>query len=134
MAEDHPYPVGYKKPPENSRFKKGQSGNPAGRPKGSLGLMTILRRTLHEPVVINENGQRKRISKLEAASKQLVNQAAGGDLRAVAMLLALAKQAEEGMDNGEEREVSDTDKKIMENLMTRFKRSLQNVENADAAE
>ena len=29
------YEVGYAKPPDKSRFKKGQSGNPTGRVKGS---------------------------------------------------------------------------------------------------
>jgi uncharacterized protein DUF5681 len=29
------YTVGYGKPPEHSRFRKGQSGNPKGRPKGA---------------------------------------------------------------------------------------------------
>jgi Family of unknown function (DUF5681) len=32
MAGD--YEVGYGKPPARSRFSKGQSGNPKGRPKG----------------------------------------------------------------------------------------------------
>ena len=30
-----PYEVGYGKPPSDKQFKKGQSGNPKGRPKGS---------------------------------------------------------------------------------------------------
>src|SRR5205823_6157875 len=29
------YQVGYRKPPQHSRFKNGQSGNPKGRPKRS---------------------------------------------------------------------------------------------------
>jgi hypothetical protein len=29
------YDVGYAKPPERSRFKKGYSGNPRGRPRGA---------------------------------------------------------------------------------------------------
>lgn len=45
--------------PQHTRFKKGQSGNPNGRPKGALNLATVLARTLREKVVINEHGQRK---------------------------------------------------------------------------
>jgi hypothetical protein len=34
-SDDEDYEVGYGKPPKDSRFKLGQSGNPKGRPKGS---------------------------------------------------------------------------------------------------
>ncbi|HLY07588.1 MAG TPA: DUF5681 domain-containing protein [Rhizomicrobium sp.] len=30
---ESPYEVGYRKPPEHTRFQKGQSGNPGGKPK-----------------------------------------------------------------------------------------------------
>lgn len=33
--QDHPYEVGYARPPVDSQFKPNQSGNPNGRPKGS---------------------------------------------------------------------------------------------------
>lgn len=32
MTDEKPYAVGYCKPPVNTRFKKGQSGNPGGKP------------------------------------------------------------------------------------------------------
>jgi len=56
--------VGYGKPPQNFRFKQGRSGNPRGRPKGTLNMATVLARTLREKVVIDENGKRKTVTKL----------------------------------------------------------------------
>ena len=89
------YAVGYGKPPAHSRFKQGKSGNPNGRPKGTLNFATTLLRTLRERVVINENGRRKEITKLEAVVKQLVNKAASGDLRALSQLIAITPSAEQ---------------------------------------
>ena len=87
--------VGYGNPPEHARFKTGQSGNPRGRPKGTLNMATVLERSLREKVVINEGGKRKTITKLEAALKQLTNKAASGELKALQLLAALARSAEE---------------------------------------
>lgn len=41
MANPNPVP-----PPEETRWKPGQSGNPKGKPKGSLNLSTLIRDTL----------------------------------------------------------------------------------------
>jgi hypothetical protein len=87
--------VGYRNPPEKSRFKTGQSGNPQGRPKGALNMATILERTLREPVIIVENGRRRTVAKLEAALTQVVNQAASGKLKAVQLLATLVRSAEQ---------------------------------------
>lgn len=85
--------VGYGKPPKRSRFQKGTSGNPAGRPKGKKNLATVLEKDLHEKVVINEQGTRKTVTKMEAAVKQLTNKAASGDLAALRLLTALVNSA-----------------------------------------
>lgn len=87
--------VGYRNPPEQTRFRPGQSGNPKGRPKGTLNMSTVLERTLREKVIINENGRRKVISKLQAAYTQLINKAASGDLKAVQLLTVLLRYTEE---------------------------------------
>lgn len=63
--------IGYKKPPSKSRFRKGMSGNPRGRPKGSKNLATLMKRALSEKVAVHENGRRRMISKAELISKQL---------------------------------------------------------------
>jgi hypothetical protein len=61
MAAD----VGYGKPPRETRFRKGRSGNPRGRPRGSRNFASLLEEALAEPVVITENGRRKRATKLQ---------------------------------------------------------------------
>jgi hypothetical protein len=78
--------VGYCNPPEETRFKKGQSGNSRGRPKGTPNMATVLERTLRDPAVV---------TKLEAAINQVMNKAAAGDLKAVQLLAALLRTAQE---------------------------------------
>lgn len=114
--------VGYGSPPEHTRFKKGQSGNPKGRPKGTLNLATVLARTLREKVIINEHGQRTIVTKLEAAIKQLVNKAAAGDLAAVRQLSALVQSAEEQAAQAPvtNAPLSEDDQKVVQGILERF--------------
>jgi hypothetical protein len=114
--------VGFCKPPEATRFKKGVSGNPKGRPKGSLNVATVFTKTLREKVVINENGKRKTVTKLEAALKQIVNKAASGDLRALAHLIVLAQDAEAKQSTlgTQEPVISDLDQEVMKGILKRF--------------
>jgi hypothetical protein len=114
--------VGFCRPPEATRFKKGVSGNPNGRPKGSLNVATAFTKALREKVVINEGGQRKIVTKLEAALKQLANKGASGDLRALAQLTALAQDAEakQNMPGAHEPVVSEIDQEVMEGILRRF--------------
>jgi hypothetical protein len=121
QKDNESFEVGYGKPPRNKRFQKGRSGNPQGRPKGTLNVATVLERTLRELVVINENGQRKTITKLQAAVKQLVNQAASGDLAALRQLMALVASAEERFSDAqtERPSLSEADQKVMAQILER---------------
>jgi len=83
------YEVGFKKPPTKTRFQKGHSGNPGGRPRGSVNWQTELCRALKEQVTVIENGKRKSVSKIRAAMTQVANKAAGGDLKAVKLVTDL---------------------------------------------
>jgi hypothetical protein len=85
------YAVGYGRPPKHSQFRNGNRGS-RGRTKGTKNLATLVMSTLNEPVTVNENGQRKTITKLRASLKQLVNKAAGGDSRALQLLIGTVRQ------------------------------------------
>jgi hypothetical protein len=119
--------VGYGNPPKHTRFKKGQSGNSRGRPPGSLNLATVLARTLREKVVINyKNGRHKVMTKLELAITKLVDNAAAGDGHAIRYLCQLVISAEERSGAVEPTiPFSETDQKIMDNIIKRFQQSLK---------
>ncbi len=82
-------PVGYKNPPEHTRWKKGQSGNPTGRAKGQRNLKTDLAAELSELVQISEGGVPRRITKQRALLKGLTARGIGGDSRAANLILNL---------------------------------------------
>lgn len=122
--------IGYGKPPRHTQFKKGQSGNPKGRPRGSLNVATILARTLREQVTVNEGGRRRTISKLEAAVKQIVNKAATGDAGAIRFLLGLTQMVEAQLDAKEPKaELPEDDRKVMAGLLARLQRMSTGGEN-----
>jgi hypothetical protein len=86
--------VGYGKPPEHTRFKKGQSGNRKGRAKGTprlTSLEALLIRALNSPVVINENQGSRQVTKYETAIIQIVNNAASGKIQFAKLLLELVR-------------------------------------------
>jgi Family of unknown function (DUF5681) len=114
--------VGHGRPPQDTRFKPGISGNPQGRPKGSRNVASVFAKTLREKVVINEQGQRKTITKLEAAVKQFVNQAASGNLRALQMLVTFAREAEtrENLSSPPESIIGEVDQRVIEGILLRF--------------
>jgi hypothetical protein len=114
--------LGYCNPPEHTRFKTGQSGNPQGRPTGTLNIATVLQRTLREKMVINENGRRKTVTKGEAAIKQLVHKATSGDLKALQLLATLVRSAEErGIKVAVPNSVLDeADEKVLQGILDRL--------------
>jgi hypothetical protein len=80
VAKD--YEVGYGKPPKDTRFKPGTTGNPKGRPKGAKNLKTDLSEELAEQIVVREGDRRRQISKQRALVMSQLAKAAKGDNRA----------------------------------------------------
>lgn len=96
QATNSQYEIGYRKPPKHGRFKKGQSGNSKGRPRGSKSLAKFYVEERDTKVSVTENGKQRKIPKGQAIAKQVVNKAMTGDARARADVMKLEQQAEGG--------------------------------------
>jgi len=116
-----PYSVGYKKPPNVTRFQAGQSGNPQGRPKGSKNLAGSIRRELDKKVSVTENGRRKNISKRDIAAKQIVHKAISGDVRSIPQLLKIDASAEAGDGATQAAPIDANDELTMADIIRRIR-------------
>lgn len=90
-GSDEDREVGYKRPPRHSRFQKGHSGNPRGRPRGS-GVRSAAEKVLDRLVTATVDGERRRVPLTEALVLQLAQKALGGDHRASREMLRIADQ------------------------------------------
>jgi Family of unknown function (DUF5681) len=72
-------PVGYKRPPVHSRFQKGQSGNPGGRPKKEADFMEDAAEILGGTVTGQAKGKPITLSAVQAMFRRLCREALKGD-------------------------------------------------------
>lgn len=84
--------VGYKRPPIATRFKKGTSGNPKGRPKHKKSLAAMFQETLYQTVRVRDGNRARSITKIEALIEVNVNKGLKGDLRAFAKIMEIANK------------------------------------------
>ena len=84
---NYDYEVGYGRPPKHSRFKKGQSGNPEGRPKEPATFLESLNKQLSMDVIVVRNGKEYKISGLSAISQKYLNMILSGDYRFMKLFL-----------------------------------------------
>lgn len=101
--EDRSEQVGYGKPPKHSQFKKGQSGNSKGRPKGVKNFQTEVDAVLRSKVTVTHGGKSKKVGTVEAALLRLREKALKGDPRALDRLLSLAREVSD-ISNAHSRE------------------------------
>lgn len=92
-SDDAAYEVGYGRPPQSSRFPKGRSGNPSGRPRRIAPEELEIGALLTEPVTVTKGGVVRTMSPFEAGLRSLVKRALGqNDLKAARAFLAVCEE------------------------------------------
>jgi hypothetical protein len=112
--------VGYKKPPQHSRWKKGQCGNPRGRTKGALNLKNEVKLMLEAPVTVNDRGKPKRMTTLKAALWRIREKALKGHDRSIELLLNLVARYV-GLAPDSTSDISDRDKAIFDHFCEKIR-------------
>ncbi len=119
MPDD--YKVGYKKPPPQTRFRKGRSGNPKGRPKATKNLKTDLMEELRERILLREGTTQKRVSKQRALVKSLTAKAIKGDTRAASAILGMIyRLLEDEAPAQDDAPLTGEERAVLESLEARF--------------
>lgn len=84
--------AGYKRPPTSTRFVKGRSGNPRGRPKSRHRVIPY-DSVLGQIVTIREEGRERRVTAAEAFILQLTRKGLQGDSAAARASLTAIEAA-----------------------------------------
>lgn len=104
VATNAPSAVGYKQPPRSTRFQKGRSGNPKGRPPNrhkQFPYDTVL----GQMVTIREDGHERRVTAAEAFLLQLTRKGLQGDSAAARASLAAIEAARDRGGHGAEQRI-----------------------------
>ncbi len=92
FAEQQEERVGYGRPPKHGQFKKGQSGNPKGRPKKRTDLHEEVLKVYTEPLEVRKGEKITTVHPVVATHLAQRNRALKGDHRAALIFLKNAKE------------------------------------------
>ncbi|MCB4767115.1 DUF5681 domain-containing protein [Ancylobacter sp. Lp-2] len=112
------YEIGYRKPPEHTRFTPGTSGNPGGRKKGYSNLKTEFEEVLGRSVELSENRKKQIVTVRRALLLRFAQEALKDDIRAIEKLLDRAERYE-GTESHEDEDLSDDDAELLERAIAR---------------
>ncbi len=119
--------------PVTGRFLPTKSGNPRGRPRKPHTADDAILSAVRQPIIVTENGRRRRRTKLEVTAAQIANQGASGNLSAGKATFDLVKRAEERQTKASaaSEELSLSDREIAERFVARLRHMIEMERNHD---
>jgi hypothetical protein len=120
--------VGYGKPPQATRFRKGRSGNPKGRQRGDENLLSVFKRMVTKRIKIREDDKSRTITMADAIILQNYKAALQKDQIAMSNIIRLAEESGELIDRTDVKQVGmpmafPIRSKNMEEFLAEFGRS-----------
>jgi hypothetical protein len=105
--------------PKNT-YKKGQSGNPAGRPKGARGVAQQYLTEVSRPA---EGNSAEQLSRLQQLIRTQVDKAVKGDNRAIEKVVDRIEALDAKFEATSDKRFAftDADKEVMEEIWRRLK-------------
>ena len=97
--------IGYRKPPAATRFRKGESGNPRGRPRGRRNGPPY-EAVLGQMVTIREDGRERRVTAAEAFLLQVTKRGLEGDSAAARAAMAAIAEARAARPRSDEQHIT----------------------------
>src|SRR5262245_22452433 len=80
------------RPDFRTRFQKGQSGNPRGRPKGRKDDVSLLREVFYQKIAVKDQLGVRHVPKIVAAAEVCLNNALKGDLKSFVKVMEFAQK------------------------------------------
>ncbi len=126
------YPVGYGKPPTETRWKKGQSGNPGGKRKKAFASHVGIARTLAEPTTAKlPDGKKIKLELMEASYFNLCRDALKGDNKALFEALQIMLQVLPPVDQDDLEKVKVLSPEKVEKALREFMIKFEGEKNAE---
>ena len=128
--------VGYGKPPRHTQFRKGQSGNPGGRPRRQpvQRANALLLAEAYRSVAIKEDGRMVPVTALQAVLRSQIELAISGDYRAQRDILKAVQHLELLKSLGEYNETDVGDETDVDDETDEASQSGEEDETRDAGE
>jgi hypothetical protein len=114
--------VGFKQPPVHSQYKKGQSGNPKGRRKGSKNARSVFLEQMARLVPAKRNGKSVQVPAMQAVINKAMQAGFHGNARILLELLKLAIYLSPAEKQGDTSGVSENGEEIIKQFEAKIAR------------